>query len=108
LPSAEFVRFCVVGSGGFLVVWGCLELPLRVCGLVPYEGRALSFLFAASGTWRLNRDYTFRPASRRNVRRQWSGYVLVVGVGAVLDYGVYAALIHRSAFALNHRVVSAP
>ena len=104
LPSAEFLRFCVAGSGGFLVDWGCLELLTRGCGLGPYQGRVLSLLLAATATWRLNRNFTFRHVPCANVRRQWSGYVLIVGAGAVLNFAVYAALLHRGTFA-HHLLV---
>ena len=34
--------------------------------------------------------------------RQWAGYLLVVGIGASVNYGVYAALIYTSAAAVRH------
>lgn len=105
LLIVEFVRFCLVGSAGFVLDWGSLELFTRQWGLGPYSGRVLSFLLAATLTWKLNREYTFRQAPRRRARRQWGSYVMLVSIGALFNYGVYAVLIHEWPFALNHLIV---
>ena len=42
--SRQFLAFCIVGAGGFVVDAGFLALALNVLGLQPYSGRVLSYL----------------------------------------------------------------
>ena len=64
-----------------------------MANLDPYTGRIFSFLFAATGTWILNRNYTFRSSVPAPRTRQWARFVTANTVGGALNYGVYSALI---------------
>lgn len=90
---AQFVRFGIVGTIGFIADASMLTLVLSVTGLGFYLGRLVSFLFAASITWALNRCYTFRDRSKQGRMRQWGRFVLVNSAGGLVNYGVYSALI---------------
>jgi putative flippase GtrA len=92
LPS-QFLRFGIVGTIGFIADASMLTFLLSVTGLGFYLGRLVSFLFAASITWALNRYYTFRDRSKRGRMRQWGRFVLVNTGGGLVNYGVYSALI---------------
>jgi putative flippase GtrA len=88
--AAQFLRFGVVGLGGFVVdaavfyaLWGALGF---------YGARALSYLAAASTTWALNRAWTFRGAGRGPAWRQWASFVVLNLGGFVLNYGTSALL----------------
>jgi len=90
----EFFRFGMVGTAGFLVDAGILQLCLSVFGLGPYVGRAISFAVGATFTWFCNRHFTFRR--RRGGMhwfRQWWRFVALMLLGGGLNYGTYAALI---------------
>jgi putative flippase GtrA len=89
----QFLRFCTVGVVGFVVDAGLLWVLLRATSLGPYGGRAVSFLVAATVTWRLHRVVTFPAAKRDRQARQWASFLAVNGLGAALNYGVYAVLV---------------
>jgi putative flippase GtrA len=66
---------------------------MSMASLDPYTGRIFSFLFAATVTWVLNRNYTFRGSVPAPRTRQWARFVSANAVGGALNYGVYSALI---------------
>jgi putative flippase GtrA len=81
-----FLRFCLVGTIGFIVDSGLL-LVLTAAGIAgPMLGRVLSFLVAAAVTWALNRRFTFRS---RAPATSLAPYILLTGFGALLNLGVY-------------------
>ena len=99
LPDSQFLRFCAVGTVGFVVDAGLLYALMRGAGADPYSGRVASFLVAASVTWALNRSFTFRAAAAQapgNLRRQWRDYVALMAVGAAINYGVYVLCLLNS------------
>ena len=89
----QFLRFCAVGGIGFVVDAGVLWLLLQATALGPYLGRLVSFLAAATVTWSLHRVVTFPTARRDRPARQWVSFLAINGLGAGLNYGVYAALV---------------
>jgi putative flippase GtrA len=86
--------FGIVGVIGFVVDGGVLEGMVHGFGSDPYSARALSFLAAASSTWLLNRRLTFSRSDRASVG-EWGLYVLLMMIGALLNLGVYAAVVWR-------------
>lgn len=95
LPPAfeQFAKFCVVGVIGFVADAGTLYLLMSMAGLDPFTGRMFSFLFAATVTWTLNRNYTFRSSVPAPKTSQWARFVTANTIGGALNYGVYSALI---------------
>ncbi|MBX5454561.1 MAG: GtrA family protein [Acidobacteriia bacterium] len=94
--SAEFIRFCLVGLGGFCVdtaVVYALRVPLGLIG-----AGIIAYFVAASFNWACNRHWTFRGRGRYPASQQWALFLLANGLGFVLNRGSYVALI--SAFAL--------
>lgn len=94
----QVARFVVVGTVGFVIDGGLLYLLVR-SGVDPYLARAFSFPPAVTVTWYLNRVWTF-AARQGAARRQYARYLAVQLVGALSNYGVYAAILslgHRSA-----------
>ena len=85
--TAQFLRFCLVGAIGFLVDAGAIELLVRQGWAGLYLGRVLSYLLAATITWRLNSRFTFRRDS------SWWLYVLLNAAGACVNYGVYVGVL---------------
>jgi len=88
--NREFLRFCAVGSLGFVVDAGLLQVLAGRFGMDPYASRGISFLVAATVTWQLNRCYTFSAAAAARGYRQWGRYVAVNAVGGGLNYLTYA------------------
>ncbi len=92
-PTRTFLRFSLVGGIGFLVDAGLLILLLETTGMGPFVARLFSYLGAATTTWALHRHHTFAEADRHDPARQWMRFVSVNAVGALINYGVYSALI---------------
>lgn len=92
LPGEVF-RFGIVGVAGFTVDAGVLTLGL-LAGAGPWLGRVASYVAAATATFVLNRNWTFRAADRsRPVAQDWGLFLIVNLVGFACNYGTYAALI---------------
>jgi putative flippase GtrA len=90
--AGQFLRFGVVGTGGFLVDAGLLTLMLWA-GLGLYAGRVVSYVGAATFTYAFNRAWTFRDAARAPAARQWALFLAVNLIGFTLNYGTYALLV---------------
>ena len=80
------LRFCIVGTLGFLVDGATTLALVKMAGLSPMVARVLAFLLAASVTWQLNRRFTFRSDAARS---SWLPYVALTSVGALVNIGVY-------------------
>lgn len=99
---SQFLRFCVVGTVGFVVDAGSLQGLVTLGGLNPYLGRVGSYLLAATTTWWLNRRYTFTATVDQRWQRQWGRYLVVNAVGAAVNYGVYALALWSVPLVRDH------
>jgi putative flippase GtrA len=91
-----FFRFAIVGTLGLVVDLTILWTALHVLGTGPYAGRAISFAFAVTFTWALNRHLTFGDKRARDaggMAREWAKFVAANSIGLAVNYAVYAALI---------------
>lgn len=88
----QFLRFGLVGTAGFVVDVAALTAAMAL-GLGPYGGRVVSYLAAVTFTWAMNRRFTFAGADPRRGAAQWGRFVAANGVGALVNYGTYAALV---------------
>ena len=84
--SGAFLRFCIVGAVGFVVDAGCTLLLTQLTSLTPLHSRMSAFVVAATVTWGLNRRFTFRSTAGLG---SWMPYILVTGVGALINIGVF-------------------
>ena len=91
--SSQLLRFVIVGGIGFLVDAGVVSLLVAVTDLGLYWSRLLSFLCAATATWALNRNFTFRGQGSVNRVREWGAFLAVSIGGAAINYGVYVLTI---------------
>ncbi len=87
----QFARFTMVGVLGFVVDSTVLYFCLHGLGLGLYSGRLVSYLFAASTTWYLNRTLTFGDHSPPG--RQWARFIATNGIGAMVNYGSYSLIV---------------
>ena len=88
----QFLRFCAVGAVGFVIDAGILQVLVASGHVNPYTARVGPFLAAASGTWWINRYYTFK-VNQQPTRVEWLRYVALMGLGAVVNYGAFALCI---------------
>lgn len=88
----QFLRFCVVGVVGFIIDAGILQMLVIGAHANPYVVRIVSFLVAASGTWLMNRRYTFE-VRHKPTHAEWLRYVAFMALGALVNYGAFALCI---------------
>jgi putative flippase GtrA len=88
----QFQRFLAVGALGFFVDFTVLYLAVNVVGVDPFAGRLVSFIIAATVTWKANRHFTFASAEAAvpgAAARQWLRYVSTTAIGGAINIGVY-------------------
>ena len=100
--SAQFLRFGLIGTAGFLVDTAALYLAMAL-GANAYVGRLFSYLVAATFTWAMNRHFTFRAQASPDRLKEWGRFLAANALGGALNYGTYALLISTST-----RVAEAP
>lgn len=91
LLLGQLARFLVVGSIGFAIDGGVLNL-LVWNGFDPYVARGISFPPAVTATWYLNRVWAFGVREGR-ARAQYLRYIAVQIVGAIGNYAIYAVIL---------------
>ena len=86
----QLVRFLMVGGVSFAVDAGVLGLLVYQAGTGYIAARLISVALAVSVAFVLNARFTFlvRVADARFLR-----YVLIQGLGAGLNFGVYSTLV---------------
>lgn len=89
----EILRFALVGAVGFAVDGSILVTLFQLLDWEILSSRLISFSAAATVTWLLNRLFTFshRKSSRRLF--EWSRYVAVNTLGAVINLGIFLWLM---------------
>jgi putative flippase GtrA len=90
----QFQRFLLVGALGFIVDFSVLYLAVNAAGLGTFTGRLLSFLVAATVTWKANRHFTFvsedtSANSASGAIRQWLRYLSTTAIGGAINVCVY-------------------
>jgi putative flippase GtrA len=78
----------MVGALGFVTDFGMLYLGVKVLGLGTVSARILSFLIAATVTWKANRHFTFVQQGQGSMR-EWLQYLLLTSVGGGVNVLVY-------------------
>jgi putative flippase GtrA len=91
--SPKIIRFGFVGCAGFCVDTGMLYLALYALGKHLYISRLISYAFAATSTWYMNRRFTFAETCNDNRFREWMRFVMLNLFGGGMNYATYAAYI---------------
>jgi len=89
----RFPGFVLVGSIGFLIDAGILTALMRSLGLGHYGARAISFTIAVTATWYMNRRWVFERNAVRMSSREYTSYLSVQVIGALINLSVFAAVI---------------
>ncbi|WP_339861859.1 GtrA family protein [Thalassospira alkalitolerans] len=89
---AKGCRFLFTGTIGFVTDAGALWLGTTKFQLDPYTARLISFTFALTVTWFLNRHFTFKT-STGNGKRQFGNYAVVQITSFGLNYIIYSGLV---------------
>jgi putative flippase GtrA len=94
---SAFLRFAAVGTAGFVVNAAALWIALHPLGLPRDLAWFFAFVPAVTFTWWGNRTFTFHAHAGRGARAmlaEWARFVATNGVGALVNYATYEALIH--------------
>ena len=89
----EAWRFGAIGIIGFAVDAGVLTWLVNLNGWGLYESRVVSFGLAVTVTWYLNRRFTFAARAGSDRGREYGRYFGVQTVGALINLGVYVAIV---------------
>lgn len=104
----RFFRFALVGCAGYCVDVAALYFAIYGLGAGLYWGRVFSYLCASSSTWYMNRQVTFADLRSDKFAGEWLKFVLLNGVGGVVNYMTYTIYLHYgSSFAATPAVAVA-
>lgn len=110
LARLSILRFAVIGGVGFVVDSTVLAVDTNWLGLDPFKGRVLSIFCAMVCTWLGNRYFTFAAKRARGsisaIFHEWSKFVAANIVGALVNYGAYAALLRFAAPPYNNKYLA--
>jgi putative flippase GtrA len=87
----QFLMFGTVGTVGWVLDTATVYALRHQIGL--YGAGLVSYLVAATGTWSLNRIWTFRGSGSGPAHRQWARFLAANAFGFVLNRGTYALLV---------------
>ncbi|MEQ9639402.1 MAG: GtrA family protein [Alphaproteobacteria bacterium] len=88
--------FLVVGGVGFVVDALTLTALVHGLGFDAYVARVLSFAVAVSGTYALNRAWSFRTKAGAQRGREYVRYVAVQVGGVAINFACFAVCIETS------------
>ena len=106
--AGKFLKFSGIGIVGFLVDVGVLQAAVTTSAVSPYAARLASYLAAATTTWWLNRQFTFREASHAAAATQWARFLAVNAIGFGANYLTFAALVATLPLAATYPVLAVP
>jgi putative flippase GtrA len=101
---AQFLRFGVVGTIGFVIDTATVYAVRDALGL--YGAGIVGYIVAATGNWVLNRLWTFRGEGSGPAHRQWALFMVANLAGFVLNRGTYALLVTFVAVAARQPVIA--
>ena len=87
----QFLMFGTVGAFGWVLDTATVYALRGSLGL--YGAGLASYLVAATGTWGLNRVWTFRGSGSGPAHRQWARFLAANAIGFILNRGTYALLV---------------
>ena len=101
---SQFIRFSFVGVVGLIIDTTVVYFLRASLGL--YGAGLVSYLIAATGTWLLNRFWTFRGLGAGAIHRQWAMFLVANLAGFVLNRGAYALLVTFVPLAAQQPVIA--
>ena len=102
--STKFIKFCIVGTVGFLTEALIIHLVKVIYPDFLLYVRFISFPAALALTWLLNRVFVFESGNSKI--KEVSKYALVQTFGAVLNIMVYTLLLLLSDFFVGYPVLA--
>jgi len=97
----SFLKFCFVGSFGFLIDLSLFNSFYFLFELNIFLSRALSFVFTVNITWYFNRKFTYLVKSKFKFK-EWLQYILSISVGSLINYSVFFFLVTNWTLAFHY------
>lgn len=94
----QLLKFSLIGSVGFAVDAGIMLILNPLLSLNPIEARPISFMFAVTITWYLNRQFTFPHRAHSTRLQEWLRYTSANGIGALLNLVIFYVSMATSTF----------
>jgi putative flippase GtrA len=91
LVLAQFMMFGTVGLFGLVLDTGTVYALRDSLGL--YGAGLAAYAVGATGTWLLNRLWTFRGLGSGSAHQQWARFLAANSLGFVLNRGTYALMV---------------
>ena len=91
----------MVGGLGFVTDFAVLYVAVKWFGLGSLGGRIISFLIAATVTWKANRHFTFVKEGRGSAG-EWLQYLMFTGLGGCINVAIYQVWIGMT----DHRTLN--
>mgnify|MGYP001159310193 FL=1 len=101
LVASRFMRFGVVGGGGFVVNEAALFAAHRLCNAGPHLSWILAFIPSVIFTWWGNRSLTFPDRASQHpvgMAKECGRFVATNSLGALANFIVYAAVVRYAPF----------
>jgi len=100
----DFLRFAVVGAVATVVHYAVLIAMTEWGGASPVWATVCGFFVGALVSYNLNRRYTFatKPAFGKGLAK----FLLVIGVGAVINAGIVAAFVSAGVHYMIGQVIA--
>ena len=102
----KLIRFTCVGAVGFGVDAAVLTILIFDFGWGHYISRVVSFGVAVPCTWLLNRNWTFKASATTNRAREYTAYITIQTIGALLNFAIYSACIFYSSTMMRYPVLA--
>jgi putative flippase GtrA len=103
MSTVQFLKFSLFGAIGFVVDATTLYVATAYFEQNLYTGRLISYLFAATCTWLLNRRHTFSPTHRTHPLKEWLSFLTCNSLGGAINFGTYSYLVSH-----NNPLISNP
>ena len=87
----QFLKFGVVGGVGFVIDTASVYGLRTTFGI--YGAGLTAYIIAATGTWLMNRIWTFRGCGSASVLRQWAAFMAANFLGFLLNRGTFVLLV---------------
>lgn len=103
--ARQFLKFGIVGVGGFVVDTAFLYLGIGALGLGRVAAGFFAFPFAVTFTWIGNRFFTFREIDHEPMAKQWAKFFTVCAVGIVFNRGTYTLMVSTLPVVYDYPVI---
>lgn len=99
LHKVDFVRFCIVGTLGFLINFGLLTLLYRGLRMNVFLAQLISSEIALFNNFVLHHNYTYKDRSSKSIKNlliqfHVSSWTAIVGSAAIVTIGVKSLHMH--------------